>query len=81
MWNGRPDSTNPEAKATPQFQLRILGSVAICVDGAPVSLRDTKAIAIIAYLCLKSEGIFLRSDLCTLLWPEKDPLRARASFR
>lgn len=81
MWNGRPDSTNPEAKATPQFQLRVLGSVAICVDGAPVSLRDTKAIAIIAYLCLKSEGIFLRSDLCTLLWPEKDPMRARASFR
>lgn len=81
MWDVRPDSTGPEAKATPQFQLRVLGSVAICIDGVPVPLRNTKAIAIIAYLCLKSDGFLLRSDLCTLLWPEKDPLRARASFR
>lgn len=81
MRDDRHNIPNLDPMAEPLFHLRVLGSVELFVQGAPVSLRNTKARAVLAYLCLGSDGSLLRSELCDLLWPEKDPLLARASFR
>jgi DNA-binding SARP family transcriptional activator len=81
MWDEKPNVPNLDSMAAPQFHLQAFGPVEILVHGASVSLRNDKARAILVYLCLGSDGPLLRSELCDLLWPEKDPLRARASFR
>lgn len=77
--------------AKPRFHVQIFGSVDLYIDGAPLALRNTKARAILAYLSLvtrrtaaqstRSNTAVLRTELCDLMWPDKDALKARASFR
>ncbi len=81
MSDEKPRGPKQGQLAAPPFHVQVFGSVEIFVDGRPVWLRSTKARAILVYLTLGSDGPFLRSELCELLWPEKDALRARASFR
>lgn len=81
MRDSKPGEPHQDTVVVPQFHLQTFGSVELFVCGAPISLRNAKARAIVAYLCLGSEGSVQRAQLCDLLWPDKDPALARASFR
>jgi DNA-binding SARP family transcriptional activator len=61
-----------------QLALYLLGPPRLERDGVPVEFRYRKNIALIAYLAVTGQP-HTRETLITLLWPELDPGRARAS--
>jgi predicted ATPase/DNA-binding SARP family transcriptional activator len=63
-----------------RFRLRLLGSPRLERDGAPVDFDTRKNLALIAYLAMAGEPL-RRDAVCTLLWPELEPTRARAGLR
>ena len=64
----------------PGLKIFLLGPPRIECDGAPVSVRRRKAVALLAYLAVTGQG-YSRDALATLLWPEHDQQRARANLR
>src|ERR1700748_2863785 len=72
---------NPEAPASGQLSLRLLGDFAAEVDGREISLTTRKARALTAYLALSDNAQDTRERLVGLLWSESDEERARASLR
>ena len=64
----------------PRLALYLLGPPRIERDGVPLKLQYRKNTALIAYLAVTGER-HTREALITLLWPEHDPSRARASLR
>jgi DNA-binding SARP family transcriptional activator len=57
-----------------------MGPVEVQRDGQPVPLPSRKASALLAYLAVAGQPQ-PRDALTTLLWPEAEPARARASLR
>ena len=64
----------------PSMKLFLLGSPRLERDGSPVELSRRKNVALLAYLAVTGTS-HTRESLITLLWPEADPSRARASLR
>ncbi len=62
-----------------RVQLRLLGRPELTRDGVPVRLATRKATLLLARLVV--EGPQSRESLATLLWPEADDQRSRASLR
>jgi predicted ATPase/DNA-binding SARP family transcriptional activator len=60
--------------------LYVLGSPRVELDGAPVAIDRRKALALLVYLALTRQD-HSRDALATLLWPESDQSKARASLR
>jgi DNA-binding SARP family transcriptional activator len=58
----------------------LLGPPEIEVDGRPLAVDTRKAIALLAYLAIIGSARS-RDQLATLLWPELDPERGRATLR
>ncbi len=63
-----------------QLRLTLLGAPAVVVDEQPVYVESRKALALLFYLAVTQER-HSRDTLATLLWPEQDQTRARASVR
>jgi DNA-binding SARP family transcriptional activator len=67
------------------FDFRVLGGIdLIAPDGRDLNtlLRQSKRIALLAYLSIAGRSAYLRRDkLVALFWPEYDDERARASLR
>ncbi len=62
------------------LDLALLGPPVITRSGAPVSFDTRKATAVLALLAT-ARGDLSRERLATLLWPDADAVRARASLR
>ena len=60
--------------------MRLLGTPEARLDGAPLSLRTRKALALLAYLAAEG-GAHRRAELAALLWPESGEKRARTTLR
>ncbi len=60
--------------------LHFLGTPRIELDGAPVSISHSKAVALLAYLAVTQKR-FTREALAALLWPDYDPAGARGEVR
>jgi DNA-binding SARP family transcriptional activator len=63
-----------------QLRLYLFGSPRLGRRKEPIDLGLRKAMALLAYLVV-TKGEYGRDDLATLLWPESDQSRARASLR
>ncbi|MDX1616692.1 MAG: BTAD domain-containing putative transcriptional regulator, partial [Candidatus Promineifilaceae bacterium] len=62
------------------LKLALLGHLQIELDGRPVSLTSSKALALLAYLAVGGRP-YSRSALAGLLWPEKTESQARRNLR
>ncbi len=60
--------------------MRLLGPVAVEVDGAPLAVDTRKAVALLAYLAVTRRPIS-RESAAALLWPEADGPDARGALR
>ena len=66
----------------PRLALFFLGPPRIELDGEPVSVRRSKALALLAYLAVAGGSTSHRREtLATLLWPERDATTGRAELR
>jgi DNA-binding SARP family transcriptional activator/TolB-like protein len=72
---------SPEAPASGQLIVRLLGDFAAEFGGRKILLGTRKAKALIAYLALSDNAQDTRERLVGLLWSESDEERARASLR
>lgn len=63
-----------------QLKLYILGTPRLECQGRMITLSLRKGMALLIYLAV-SRGAYSRDDLASLLWPESDQSRARASLR
>ena len=63
-----------------RLALFLLGSPRLEREGVPVEFARCKNVALIAYLAMTGTS-HTRESLITLLWPELEPSRARASLR
>ena len=61
------------------LKLFLLGSPRLDRDGVPVEFARRKNVALVAYLATTGAS-HSRESLITLLWPELEPSRARASL-
>ncbi len=64
----------------PQLRIALLGPPSIEVDGRPLEVDTRKATALLAYLAFTARPV-RRDSLASLLWPETNPDRARATLR
>jgi DNA-binding SARP family transcriptional activator/predicted ATPase len=64
----------------PRLSLYLLGSPQIELDGDLLTIRYSKALALLIYLAINGEPQ-RRDTLATLLWPESSPEIARSSLR
>ena len=62
------------------LSLALLGTPDIRVDGVPLEVDTSKAIALLAYLAVEG-GSHPRDRLVDLLWPDSDVDRARSTLR
>ena len=62
------------------LSLFLRGSPRLEGDGVPVEFARRKNVALLAYLAMTGTS-HTRDFLITLLWPELEPSRARASLR
>jgi DNA-binding SARP family transcriptional activator len=60
--------------------VRLLGPVAVEVEGSPLTVDTRKAVALLAYLAVTRRPAS-RDALATLLWPEADGADARGALR
>jgi predicted ATPase/DNA-binding SARP family transcriptional activator len=66
----------------PRWALYLLGPPRLERDGVPIHIKRRKTVALLAYLAVSGAGkSHSREGLVTLLSPEFDPSRARASLR
>lgn len=63
------------------MSLRLLGPLAVSVDGAARPLPGRKAQAVLVYLARRPGEEVARETLCGLLWGDSDEAQARASLR
>ena len=63
-----------------RLRLILLGPPRLKRDGVPVEFARRKNVALVAYLAMTGAS-HSRESLITLLWPELEPSRARASLR
>lgn len=59
----------------------LFGRIQINNHGQDLPILNHKARAMIALLCLSEGWEISRGSLCTILWPDSEPVRARASLR
>lgn len=62
------------------LKLFLLGSPLIEYDGKPIDINRRKAVALLIYLAVTGDA-HTRDGLGTMLWPDADQRRARASLR
>lgn len=62
------------------LSLSFLGPPQIVLNGEPVTIRRSKALALLIYLAVSGEPQ-RRDVLATLLWPERTQSAARSSLR
>jgi predicted ATPase/DNA-binding SARP family transcriptional activator len=66
----------------PQFELTLLGSFQLTIDGEPVStLTSEKIQALLAYLAVEQTQSHSREALAELLWPDRPAGGARQNLR
>jgi DNA-binding SARP family transcriptional activator/predicted ATPase len=63
-----------------RLSLTLLGVPVVALDGRPVHIRRTKALALLAYLAVSGQPHH-REVLATLLWPEQPHHAARNNLR
>lgn len=63
-----------------RLSIALLGPPEIEVDGHPLTVDTRKAVALLAYLAV-TKSLPSRDQLATLLWPDLDPDRGRATLR
>ncbi|MCG8550293.1 MAG: NB-ARC domain-containing protein [Desulfobacterales bacterium] len=63
-----------------QIEFKFFGPPCFRVNGTAVKIGRRKAIALAAYLAVTAKP-HTREKLATMLWPETDPARSRASLR
>ena len=64
----------------PRIRIRLLGPVAVEVDGSPLDVDTRKAVALLSYLAVARRPAS-RESLAALLWPEADSSDARGALR
>jgi len=64
----------------PRIRIRLLGPVAVEVDGSPLDVDTRKAVALLSYLAVGRRPAS-RESLAALLWPEADSSDARGALR
>src|SRR5262249_30922252 len=64
-----------------EVRIRLLGPVAVALDGRPVTIASKKARALLGYLALREGSEVARGVLTGLLWGERSETHARASLR
>lgn len=62
------------------LSIRLLGDTEVRVDDEPLQVDTRKAVALLIYLAVTGTSSS-RDQLCTLLWHELDPERARGALR
>jgi len=63
------------------FKFNLLDGCRLFVDGIEISGIAKRPRAILAFMLLSANTSYERSDLCALIWPDKDLKRARGSLR
>ena len=63
-----------------RLTIMLLGTPQVFISGKPIKLGRQKALALLAYLAATNQS-HRRDRLATLLWPESDQQRAKASLR
>ncbi len=74
------DGNRPPNDAVPLLRIDVLGFPEIRVNGAPLTLSDQKAQALLLYLAVTGQAC-ARERLATLLWSETSESNARHSLR
>ncbi|MCA9983564.1 MAG: AAA family ATPase, partial [Anaerolineales bacterium] len=70
------------AVVAPQLSVSLLGNVSLRDgDGNPVSLTRTKALALLAFLCVEAGQWQFRDTLIAFLWPEQSEESGRNNLR
>jgi TolB-like protein/DNA-binding SARP family transcriptional activator/Tfp pilus assembly protein PilF len=69
------------AEGAAGMRIRLLGPVAIAIDGRPVVIASKKARALLGYLALRQGTQVSRGVVTGLLWGERSESQARASLR
>jgi DNA-binding SARP family transcriptional activator/tetratricopeptide (TPR) repeat protein len=75
-----PRSTFPPSSVPRRVSVRLLGPVAVEVDGSPLAVDTRKAVALLAYLAVTGRPA-ARDTLAALLWPEADGPGALGALR
>ncbi len=68
------------AASEASLEIRVLGPLAVGVDGRPLVVDTRKALAILAMLVVDGRT-FARDELAALLWPDSDDESARGALR
>jgi DNA-binding SARP family transcriptional activator len=71
------------AGVRPSFYLKTLGELSLHAEGplGPPLLRNSKPLAVLAYLATTPNRSARRDHVAQLLWPDSDPSHARSSLR
>ncbi|MBN1247839.1 MAG: tetratricopeptide repeat protein [Anaerolineae bacterium] len=65
-----------------RLTVRLLGAFQVTLEGEPVDgFRSDKVRALLAYLCVASDGPHRREKLAGLLWPDSSESAARTNLR
>ena len=69
------------SKSTNGLRIRLLGPVAVEINGSPVAIPSKRARALLGYLVQRGGTDVARSTITGLLWSERGEEQARASLR
>jgi DNA-binding SARP family transcriptional activator/tetratricopeptide (TPR) repeat protein len=69
-----------ESPSSARIRIRLLGPVAVEVDGSPLAVDTRKAVALLAYLAVTRRPAS-RESAAALLWPDADGPDARGALR
>lgn len=59
----------------------LLDRIRLSFENTPIAIASRKARSLVALLCLSDSHEISRGALCSMLWPDADTSRARASLR
>jgi hypothetical protein len=71
---------SPETDSVPRFEIRLLGSPDVRIDGQPIKFTRRKSLALFAYLVVIGQP-HGRDSLAALFWADAAEAEARASLR
>lgn len=68
-------------KKSQNLTVRLFGPVRVSISGSDIAISGKKTLALLLYLCRRTDIEVPRETICTLLWPDSGDEQARGSLR